>query len=58
MSTRLTLPHTMHGLGFVWYVLEGLNLFSGVCKLEMRFAARASLLDGIELNLGMLELDA
>jgi len=48
----------MHGLGFVWYVLEGLNLFSGVCKLEMRFAARASLLDGIELNLGMLELDA
>ena len=57
MSTRLTLPHTTHGLGLAWYVLECLNLFSCVCELEMGFATGASLLDSIKLGLKMFEFD-
>ena len=57
-STRLMLPHSAQGLGFMRYVLELLNLFRGMCELEVRLAAMVSLLHGIELDLQMFKLDA
>jgi len=52
------LSSSVRGLGLTWYVLEPLHLFRGMCKLETRLAARASLLNGIKLNLEVLEFDA
>ena len=57
MSSRLTLPCTSHGLGFVWYVLECLNLFRHVHKLEMAFTGSASVLNSIEFDLEVFEFE-
>src|SRR6266850_1710043 len=57
-STRLTLPRSTGGLGLVQYVLELLDLLRCSCKQEPGFTSRASLLDGIEVDLHLFELDA
>ena len=56
-STRLTLPHPSGGLGLARYVLELLDLLRCSCEQELGFASRASLLEGIEVNLHLFKLD-
>src|SRR6267142_1119087 len=56
-STRLTLPHAMGGLGFVWYILELLDLLRCLCEQEPGFASGAHLAEGIEVDLHLFKLD-
>src|SRR6267142_3387796 len=57
MSSRLMLPRSTQGLGFVWYVLKFVDLFGGTCQLETGLTAVAGLLYGVELDLQVFEAD-
>src|SRR6267142_47251 len=57
MSSRLTLPYAMHGLGLTWYIFECLDLFSSMCKHKVRLTGSVSILDGIEFDLKVLKPD-
>src|SRR6266850_525550 len=57
-SISLTLPRAAHGLGFMWNILEFVDLFRCAHKQEMTLASGASLVDCIDVDLHLLELDA
>jgi len=52
------LPRSTGGLGLTWYVLQLLDLLLCSGKQESGLASGAGLLDGIKVNLQLLELDA
>src|SRR6266850_8364484 len=57
-STRLTLPCSVGGLGLTRYIFKLLDLLRCSCEQEPGLAGRASLLEGIEVDLHLFEFDA
>src|SRR6267142_1655342 len=57
-SIRLMLPCAACGLGFMWNVLEFVNLFRCARKQEASLASGTSLADRVEVDLHLFEFDA